>query len=89
MTSRAQGTEFRDMVDCFAPSLSLLIKLGSIAVHADEALGEGGHQFDIEAMKPLLADREVQDWIASMTAKAFLPVKRSAPVTKAVRRKVK
>lgn len=64
------------LVDTYAPPIALLVKLGSIAVHVDEALSNQGHQFDIEALKPLLADREVQAWLASMDNKAFLPLRR-------------
>ena len=36
-----------------APSTTLVMKLGSIVVHADEATEPGGHSFDIAAMCPL------------------------------------
>lgn len=77
MTSRKQGTSIRDMVDIHAPSLGLLAKLGSILVHVDEGAGEGGHEFDWAAVRSLLADREVQDWLVGMGRAGFLPVKRS------------
>ena len=57
------------------PGLKLLSKLGSIVVHADEALGAGAHQFDAIALKALLDDPEVKGWLAEMGP--FLPVKRS------------
>lgn len=60
------------------PSLGLLCKLGSIVVHADEATEERGHQFDIVAIRNVLADPEVKAWIKAMTKKGYLPVKRSA-----------
>ena len=56
------------------PSLTLLCKLGSIVVHADEALSVGGSPYDIEAIKPLLTDPEVKQWIADMGV--LLPQKR-------------
>ena len=56
-----------------APSLSLLCKLGSLAVHADELTGIG-HTFDLEAIKSLMSDPEVKAWIKAMGP--FLPVKR-------------
>ena len=62
------------MADALKPSLTLLCKLGSLIVHADEALALKGHTFDVEAMKPLLADPEVQDWIKAMGV--YLPKKR-------------
>ncbi len=57
------------------PSLSLLCKLGSIIVHADEMLEPGGHDFDRTTLLTLLADPEVKDWIKGMGT--MLPLKRS------------
>lgn len=64
------------------PSLSLLCKLGSIIVHAEEASEPGGHPFDAMTVKHLLADPEVVKWMAAMRAVAMLPVKRSEPPCK-------
>ena len=64
--------------DPFTPTVSLLIKLGSIAVHTDELLGPGGEPaFDKPAIQTLLEDPEVKEWIDIMTKQAYLPVKRS------------
>lgn len=60
-----------------APRLSLLVKLGSIAVHADEMLSPQGHQFDKIAIRSLLEDSEVKEWIKQMDASALLPRKRN------------
>ncbi len=60
------------------PSLSLLVKLGSIAVHAEELTEPGGHDFDVGAIRALLADPEVRAWRAEMDAAALLPRKRTA-----------
>lgn len=57
------------------PSLSLLVKLGSIVVHADEYLSPSAHVFDLEALRVGLRDPEVQEWIKDMGA--LLPVKRN------------
>ena len=57
------------------PSVALLSKLGSIAVHADEFTSAGAHEYDRIAIRSLLDDPEVRQWIADM--KAFLPVKRA------------
>lgn len=65
-----------NLVDTYAPPIALLVKLGSIVVHADEAVSDGSHQFDIAAIKSLVADREVQAWLAAMDAASFLPVRR-------------
>lgn len=65
-----------------APPATLLVKLGSIAVHADEMRGynfnpaEHAFQFDNGALENLLNDPEVKEWIAAMTQMAFMPVKR-------------
>jgi hypothetical protein len=58
------------------PSASLLCKLGSIIVHAEEAVSADGHQFDLIALKQLIADPEVDSWLKGMQTAAFLPVKR-------------
>lgn len=61
------------------PSPSLLCKLGSIAVHADEATEPGGHvhHFDVGAIRALLSDAEVGPWLAAMDRLALLPKKRT------------
>ena len=60
----------------FEPSRTLLIKLGSIAVHAEEMLSEKGHYFDVEVLKTLLNDSDVKVWLAEMNKLALLPKKR-------------
>lgn len=60
------------------PSLTLLIKLGSIAVHADELTeneGHAAHAFDMVALRQLIVDPEVSRWVRDMGA--LLPLKRS------------
>jgi len=59
------------------PPPSLLCKLASIAVHADEFLSPDGHDFDRTALTSALADSEVQEWIAAMTTAALAPRKRN------------
>lgn len=63
-------------MDLKAPTLTLLVKLGSIAVHADEFISPYGHQFDQDALKSLLDDAEVKAWLKEMDELAFLPKKR-------------
>jgi len=63
-------------MDIRNPGLPLLMKLGSIAVHAEEYLGNGGHLVDLKAMQALLSDPEVVAWRKAMTAEALLPLKR-------------
>lgn len=58
------------------PSMSLLCKLGSIMVHAEEALSPTGHEFDKTALDQLLTDPEVVAWRRQMESAAMLPVKR-------------
>lgn len=61
-----------------SPSLRLLVKLGSIVVHADELTQPGGHEVDADAIRSLLADHEVIEWLRAMDAQSFLPKKRSS-----------
>lgn len=63
------------MTDPLKPELTLLIKLGSIIVHAEELWGPGGHEFDKIAAEVLLKDPEIKEWVKAMGP--FLPVKRS------------
>lgn len=65
------------MSDPLAPSASLLCKLASVIVHADEAAGEKGHEFDIDALRSALKDQEVSDWIDAMAKLALVPLKRT------------
>lgn len=65
------------MADPLKPPPSLLCKLGSIAVHADElADPRTGHIFDKHALEMLLADPEVVSWMKAMSKMGMLPVKR-------------
>jgi hypothetical protein len=63
-------------VNALNPSPQLLSKLGSIVVHADEYLGPDGHQFDLEAMRALLCDQEVNEWCIAMRSMALIPERR-------------
>lgn len=63
--------------DVLQMSITLAVKLGSIAVHTEEMLEPGGHYFDRAALGALLADPEVQEWRAKMDRLALLPRKRS------------
>jgi len=60
----------------FEPDKALLIKLGSIAIHAEEVLSENVHPFDIETLKALLNDKNVKEWLSEMNKLALLPRKR-------------
>lgn len=59
------------------PPISILIKMGSIAVHVEELLSKDGHEFDKVALDSLLSDPEVKEWMAEMSKLALLPLKRS------------
>ncbi len=54
--------------------LTLAMKLGSIAVHADELMSATGHPFDRTVLEGLISDPEVQAWVKVMGP--LLPVKR-------------
>lgn len=62
--------------DTFKPEVSLLVKLGSIVVHADEMLSPRGHHFDKIALQQLIRDEEIQKWLKQMDMLAMLPKKR-------------
>lgn len=62
------------MSDPLNPVPSLLMKIGSIVVHAEEALSNQGHDFDVCTILSLLQDQEVQQWIKAMGP--LLPRKR-------------
>lgn len=57
-------------------NLPILVKLGSIAVHAEELLSDDGNAFDRVAIKSLLDDPDVKGYLATLDAAGFLPKKR-------------
>jgi hypothetical protein len=68
------GRSEREAVsDMLKPSLPLLVKLGSIVVHAQELTSPDGHVFDRVAMETLLRDPDVRAWLADMDKAAMLP----------------
>jgi hypothetical protein len=58
------------------PKASLLCKLGSLVVHAQEGRSPKWHDFDWQAFDSLSNDPEVREWLAQMDAMCMLPVKR-------------
>ena len=64
------------MSDPLKPDPSLLCKLGSVLVHADELISSNGHAFDRHALEQLVADPDVKEWLAQMDAMAMIPRKR-------------
>lgn len=65
-----------DQPDPLSPAPSILCKLGSIAVHAEEYLSAGGHDYDAQAILSGLQDAQLREWFEQMNAQALLPVKR-------------
>lgn len=65
-----------NMSDPLKPSASLLCKLGSIVVHAEELISSNGHAFDRHALEQLTTDLDVMEWRAQMDAMAMIPKKR-------------
>lgn len=62
--------------DAMKPPLGLLVKLGSIVVHADEMTEPGAHHFDTATVRSLMTDPDVRAWVKAMGV--YLPRKRSA-----------
>ena len=62
--------------DPMKPSATLLCKLGSAVVHADEYLSPACHDFDRIALQAVLDDPEVKEWLAQMQKLAMIPRKR-------------
>lgn len=59
------------------PDPTVAVALASIAVHAEEALEPGAHEFDIAAIRGALEAPGVRDYVASLDALALVPRKRS------------
>lgn len=62
--------------DPLKPRLQLLVKLGSLVVHHEEAESVKSHPLDRQAVANLRNAPEVADWFDEMNRRAFLPVKR-------------
>lgn len=67
------------MANPMEPNPVLLVKLGSIARHAQELVSPDGHEFDKIALSSLLDDADVVAWMEDMDAAALLPVLRNTP----------
>lgn len=57
--------------------LGLLSKIGSLIVHADEFMSEGGHAVDRQAFQAQMNDPEIAGFLEELRAASLLPVKRS------------
>lgn len=66
----------KSTVDVLNPPSTLLVKLGSIARHAEEGLSETGLPVDLDTVRRLLADPEVERWMVAADGLALLPVRR-------------
>lgn len=64
------------MSDPLNPTASLLSKLASLAVHVEELQSPSGTPDDAAAIRSLLADAEINEWISEMRKMALIPVKR-------------
>ncbi len=58
------------------PTLSLLVKLGSIARHVEEATGPAPSPLDLQAAATLARDPEVTAWLTKADRHALLPLPR-------------
>lgn len=58
------------------PSPGVAVALASVAVHAREACGPSGHEFDVVAINGALTAPGVADYLAELDALALLPVVR-------------
>lgn len=56
---------------------TVMIKLGSIAVHVEEYLSPAGHVLDFVALRSLLDDPEIKEWLAAMDKLALVPRRRT------------
>lgn len=57
---------------------TLVIKLASIAVHAEELFSADGREADKAAIEGLLQDHEVREFLDANENRVFLPLKRRA-----------
>ncbi len=58
------------------PPVTVLCKLGSIIIHAQEINSDNMHEFDIAVFNDLCEDEEVKEWLEGMDKMALLPLKR-------------
>jgi len=65
--------------DPFTITPALASKLASIHAHMEELLSPGGHPFDAHALRTLLEDSEVEEWMGRMRSLAMVPVLRQSP----------
>ena len=66
----------KSKTDPLKPNPQLLVKLGSLIVHYEEASSPGGHVFDVRVIDDLRSQPDVAEWFEAMRKLALLPVKR-------------
>lgn len=66
----------KEKYDPLTPPATVLIAIGSAAVHAEEFFSKNGHPADKAAFESSMKMPEVRYWIEEMTKLALLPVKR-------------
>lgn len=59
-----------------APEPVVAIALASVAVHAQEAVGPGGHPLDIAAIEGALSTPGVAEYLKELDGLGLLPVRR-------------
>lgn len=59
------------------PPPAVAVALAAVAVHAREAVGPGGHRFDVVAIDGALQTPGVSEYLAVLEAKALLPLPRA------------
>lgn len=65
-----------EIPDELHPTLGLLVKLGSIARHVEEATGPSPSRLDLQAAATIARDPEVTAWLNTADRYALLPVPR-------------
>jgi hypothetical protein len=58
------------------PSPSVIVSLASLAVHVDEAMSPNGHELDAQAIKGILGDPFVQEFLERLRPMGLLPEQR-------------
>lgn len=71
-----QARKWKEIDELLKPEPTLLVRLGSLIVHYQEAYSPKGHALDRQAIHMLEDDPGVKKWLEAMTRYGFLPVKR-------------
>ena len=66
-----------ELVRVMTMTLSLAVKLGSIARHAEEFISGDGRAVDIDAIAAGLQDPDVKEWMSKADSVGLLPLKRN------------